>query len=228
MKILRNLAIIGVIVALFAVVIMNSSTRQAPADQVWHPETTVGSLQARNYYVMYTDLMCPYCDVFSRNILEHWDDFEQFLAENDILFEIRLTDMLYEGSGAEYSRWASEAGYCAIYEGKFWEYYHGALTALWNDYQSKGYGSSKTAPTIKNLPTDYFLQIGKQAGLGAEFEQCIQSHAAASELDYDTGRAASVVQGLPFFKFNDFTNAGFDTNWGWDYVKLYLNAGLEK
>lgn len=97
MKHLRTAAIIAVIVLLFGLLIMGSSTHQSPKDQVWDEATTVGELDSPNYYIMYTDLMCPYCDVFSRAVMEHWDEFTDYLAENKILFEIRLTDALYEG-----------------------------------------------------------------------------------------------------------------------------------
>ena len=118
MKYLRSIGIVVLVVAVFALLIAGSSTRQDPADQVWNQATTLGSLDAQNYYIMYTDLMCPYCDVFSRQVMEHWDEFQEYLAANDILFEIRLTDYLYEASGIEYSRGASEAAYCAMRENR--------------------------------------------------------------------------------------------------------------
>lgn len=227
MKFLRNFAIIAVIVALFVLIIMNSSTKRNPADQVWREATTVGNLEAENYYVMYTDIMCPYCDVFSRAVMEHWDEFQAYLAEHDILFEVRVTDILY-ASGSTYSRAAGEAAYCAMYENKFWDFYHGVLTALWNDYHSKGIGSSKTAPHITDLPEDYWLKIGRKAGLGEQFEQCVTNHESTDELNTNTIRAAQVVEGLPYFRFNDFQTAGFGDGWGWDYAKLLLDAGLQK
>lgn len=227
-KIWRSVAIIGVIVALFAVIILNSSTQQSAADQVWNQAATVGNPEAKNFYVMYTDLMCPYCDYFSRAVMDNQEEFEQYLADNDILFEVRMTDYLYVASGAEYSRDAAEATYCAMRENKFWDYYHGALTALDRDYHSKGIGDSKTSPAIKNLPSDYWLKIGHQVGLGEQFDQCVAEHETANELDKNTERALKVATGMPFFKFNRFSTAGFDSSWGWDYVKMYLDAGLGK
>lgn len=227
-KIWRSIAIIGVIIALFAVIILNSSTKQSPADQAWNQAATVGDPEAKNFYVMYTDLMCPYCDYFSRAVMDNQEEFEQYLADNDILFEVRLTDYLYEASGIEYSRDAAEATYCAMREDKFWDYYHGALIALDHDYHSKGIGDSKTSPTIKNLPADYWLKIGHQVGLGEQFDRCVADHETADELDKNTERALQVANGMPFFQFNRFSTAGFDSSWGWDYVKMYLDAGLGK
>ncbi len=225
---LRSAGIITVIVLLFALIIMGSSTKQSPADQVWNASATVGDREGTNFYVMYTDLMCPYCDVFSRAVMNNWDDFKAYLDEHDILFEIRLTDYLYAGAGSEYSRDAAEAAYCAMREDKFWDYYHGALKALWNDYHSKGIGDSKTSPQIKNLPEDYWVNIGHKAGLGEAFDQCVANRETADEVINNTRRALQVAEGMPYFKFNRFTTAGFDGSWGWDYVKMYLDAGLEQ
>lgn len=227
-KIGRYIAITLVVFALFAVIILNSSTKQSAADQVWNLASTTGDPEAKNLYIMYTDLMCPYCDFFSRAVMRDQEKFDQYLADNDILFEIRLTDYLYEASNSEYSRDSAEAGYCAMREGKFWEYYHGALTALEKDYHSKGIGDSKTSPKIKDLPEDYWLEIGHKAGLGEQFDQCIANHETLDELDKNTERALQVATGFPFFKFNRFTTSGFDNSWGWEELKQYLDLGLGK
>lgn len=225
---LRTIAIVVVVVAIFALIIGSMSAKQPLSDQVWDQNTTTGSLEAKNYYIMYTDLMCPYCDVFSRAVMEHWDEFQEYLAEHDILFEVRLTDALYEGSGLQYSRDAAEAAYCATRENKFWEFYHGVLATLWDDYHSKGIGVSKTATPIKNLPDNYWLEIGHAAGLGQSFDGCVKNHETIPEIENNTRRALQTTEGMPSFKFNRFTTSGFDNNWGWDYVKMYLDAGLTK
>ncbi len=229
-RIWRSIAIVVVIALLFVVILINLSAKPNHQDQVWDPATTVGHTDAANYYVMYTDLMCPYCDVFSREALNHWDEFTQYLDENDILFEVRLTDYLYEGHGSsmQASRNAAEAGYCAMRENKFWDYYHGAIQQLWTDYHSKGIGVSKTATPISGMPDDYWQKIGHQAGLGAQFDQCLANHETVAEVEKNTARALQTAQGMPYFKFNRFTTAGFDNNWGWDYVVRYLDAGLGK
>lgn len=124
--------------------------------------------------------------------MEHWEEFRDYLAEHKILFEIRLTDALYEGGGSQYSRDAAEGAYCAAREDKFWEFYHAALQALWDDYHSKGIGDSKTSPAIQNLPSDYWLKIGHNVGLGERFDQCLQNHEAVAEIENNTYRAMQV------------------------------------
>ncbi len=225
-RIWRMLAIVVVVGLFLVLIIINVTSRPSLSDQVWDQRTTVGNLEAKNYYIMYTDLMCPYCDVFSREMMNHWDEFEQYIADNDILYEIRLTDYLYEGNNIQSSRDSAEAVYCATREDRFWDYYHEALQTLWDDYHSKGIGVSKTAPRIQNIPDDYWLKIGHSIGLGQTFDDCVANHEALDELGKNTARALQASQGMPSFKFNKFTTSGFDNNWDWTYVKQYLDAGL--
>ncbi len=224
----RTVAIVMVIFVFIGLMILNLTAKPSPSEQAWNQAATMGNPEAKNYYVMYTDIMCPYCDVFSRLTIEHSDEFEKYLADNDILFEVRLTDYLYEGSGSQASRDSAEAAYCAMRENKFWDFYHGAIQSLWDDYHSKGIGSSKNAPRITNMPDDYWVQIGHEAGLGEDFDNCVANHETVDEIENNTRRALQVSEGMPYFKFNRFTTSGFDSNWGWDYVKLYLDAGLAK
>ncbi len=227
-RIWRIGAIVAVVALFLLLIITSVTSKPTPSDQIWNKETTVGNTEAKNYYIMYTDLLCPYCDVFSRQIMEHWDEFEQFIAENDILFEIRLTDYLYEGSGHQISRDAAEGAYCAMHEDKFWDYYHEAIASLWKDYHSKGIGSDKTATPIKDMPEDYWLKVGHKVGLGEQFDNCVKNHDTVDEIKKNTKKALQASDGMPSFKFNRFVTSGFDNNWGWDYVLRYLQAGLEK
>lgn len=225
-KALKTGAVIGVALILIVLIILSASAKPDAVDQAWNKATVVGDMEAKNHYIMYTDLMCPYCDVFSRTVLEHWDEFKDYLDEHKIAFEIRLTDYLYEGSDIEASRDAAEGAYCAMREDKFWDYYHGAIQALWDDYHSKGIGDSKTSPAITNMPDDYWIKIGRKAGLGEDFDNCMKGHETREEITKNTYRALQTAQGMPYFKFNKFTMAGFDNKWGWDYVLRYLDAGL--
>lgn len=228
-KFLRIGAIVLVLGGLVALMIFNSPSNLA-ADPIWDERFIIGDAKAKNHYVMYTDLMCPYCNVFSREIMNHEEEFEKdYIEGKNIVFEVRLTDFLYEfGSGSERSRDAAEGAYCAAEENRFWDYYHGALQALWDDYNSKGIGTSKTAPPITKMPSDYWLKVGQKAGIEGNFAKCVTEHQQKEKVHQVTERASkSVDGGVPYFKFNKFTNGGFDSNWGWDYVKRYLDAGLK-
>lgn len=224
--ILRIIAIVLVVLAFVGLIAISSSQKQTAADKVWQPEMAVGPEDADKLYIMYTDLVCPYCDVFSRATQEHWDEFLAFLDEHKILFEVRLTDTLYLGNGSEMSRDSAEAAYCAARENKFWDYYHGAVQALWDDYHSKGIGSNKTAAPITNMPSDYWQKIGHRIGLGEAFDDCIKTHATAADVEDATLKAARVAQGMPTFAFGKFTTSGFSDTWGWEEVRAMLEAGL--
>lgn len=227
-RIILTVAIIAVICAFVALIFISLTSRPAPADQAWTAAMTTGPEDASSHYIMYTDIMCPYCTVFSREAMNHWDEFQEYLNEHKILFEIRMTDMIYEGNDVAMSRSAGEASYCAAREDKFWDFYHGALAALWDDYQSKGIGVSKSSPAITNMPEDYWLKVGQKVGLGEDFENCVNNHETLEELDRNTRRASQVAAGLPSFQFNKFSTSGFSDTWDWTYVKRMLDAGLGK
>ncbi|MBQ3352219.1 thioredoxin domain-containing protein [Candidatus Saccharibacteria bacterium] len=230
-KVLSTIVLVVVILLVGALIVFNMSRPEDHTDKVWNEGATMGKMNAKNYYIMYADLACPYCDAFSRAIAEHEEEFKRdYIEGKDILFEVRVTEFLklYSERKPNWSEWSAEAVYCARNEGKFWEYYHGAVLALWEDYQSKGVGVSKTSPAISNITADYWLEIGHKLGLSSEFDSCYNEHKMLDEVRANTMKAAKYIDGLPYFKFGSFTTGGFDTNWGWDYAKQYLDAGLKK
>lgn len=231
-KVLRVVAailIFGALLSLFAL----SRTGDKLAGKVWDTRTTVGSMNAKHHYIMYTDLACPYCNVFSRQIMENKDEFmSEYVEGKDILFEVRLTNFLKKFSGYDIgmSQWSAEGAYCARNQDRFWDYYYAGQQALWDDYYSKGIGISKTAPKMENMTEEYWLIIGQKLGLGEEFEKCYTNHETAEELDATAEKVSRMMGdggGMPYFKFGKFTQSGFDPSWGWEYVKQYLDAGLK-
>lgn len=226
-KFLRIFGIVAVIALVLAAIIASVNNKPSNAEIVWDKQMTVGNLDAKNYFIIYSDLVCPYCVAFENAIVEHEEDFQKYIAENDILVEIRLSDFLYEygESNPEHSRYSAVATYCAKREGKFWDYYNKAVTSVWNDYfKSSGKsGFSKMA----NLGKDYWIDIGKSVGLGDEFKSCVQNDETLSEVKANAAKSAKLVSGMPYFKFNKFTSSGFDLGWGYDYVLQYFQAGLD-
>lgn len=229
MKIIRWIGVVAVIGLLFGVIFANMGNTDH-TDAVWDEAATVGKMDAKNYFIFYTDLACPYCSAFSLALHQNQEEFERdYINGKDILYEVRVTDFLYEYGEhrPEMSRWGAEGVYCAANEGKFWEYYYGALDTLNADYFSAGIGVSKTAPAITDMTADYWLNIGKSLGLSEDFESCFSEHKMLEKVQENTAKAATQVQGgLPYFKFGKFATGGFDTAWGWDYAKKYLDAGL--
>lgn len=210
---------------LLTAIVSSSSTKPGIAEQVWDTRATVGNLEAKNYYVMYTDIMCPYCDVFTREVMNTEEEFNNYLAENDVLFEVRVTEMLYDSVNSTYSHQSAVATYCAKSEDRFFDYYHATIQTLYDDYHSKGIGDSKTSPQIKDLPEDYWVKIGQKIGLGEKFENCYYGEETAEEVRKNTDRAEKIASGLPYFMLNSEAIAGYDSSWGWSTL---FDAGLKK
>lgn len=228
---------IGVLVALVgvfvAVLIMNTNGKPKNEDKVWDKAATMGDMNAKNLYVFYTDLACPYCDVWSRLILENKEDFKDYIEKNHILYEVRVTEFLYENSGhrPDMSRWSAKGTYCAAKQDKFWNYYDAGIKSLWEDYHSKGIGSAKDSPMISGMTESYWTEnVAKKAEVNMdEFKSCYGSEDTLAAVKKNTEKAYNTVQsGLPYFVFGNWTQSGFDPSWDYNYVKQYLNAGLKK
>ena len=229
-KIIRWVVIVLIAAALIGLMLINAMKPKDHTEAVWSEGTTLGKLDAKNYYIYYTDLACPYCDAFSKVLFDNKDDFvKDYIEGKDILYEVRVTDFLYNYGEhkPEMSRWSAEGVYCARAESKFWEYYQAAIEQLYADYFSSGIGTSKTAPSIEGMTAEYWQDLGHKIGLGESFDSYFTEHKMLSEIEENTARAAKQVDGgLPYFKFNKFTTGGFDPSWDYDYVKRYLDAGL--
>ena len=227
-------AIVVLIAAFIGILVMNTSSKPTNEEKVWDTATTLGNIEAKNYYVMYTDLACPYCDVWSRAVIENKDDFKRdYIEGKDILYEVRVTEFLYEyGEHApDMSHWSAKGTYCAAKQNKFWEYYEAGIMALWNDYHSKGIGTTKGGPTIDDMEETYWTEkVATTAGVAKEeFSDCYGSDDTDSAVKKMTEKAArNVESGLPYYVFNSWTQSGFDQSWDYSYVRNYLEAGLKK
>ena len=219
------IAIIAIIIA--AIAISMTPKESSNSDKVWDEQMTVGNMAAKNYFIVYSDLVCPYCIAFENAIVEHEDEFQKYIKENDILLEVRLSDFLYEfgESSPIHSRYSAVATYCAKNEGKFWDYYNLAVTAVWNDY-FKNLGKSAFSK-LNSLGPEYWTNIGHQIGLGESFDNCVKNQDPLDEIKEGAEKSARLADGMPYFKFNNYTSSGFDLSWGWEYVKMYFQAGLD-
>ena len=225
-KALRIISIIVIIVVIFAAIIASTTSKPAVADQAWDKEMTIGDLNAKNHFIIYSDMVCPYCVAFENAIVENEEEFQNYIKENDIFVEVRLSDFLYEYGQVNHphSRYSAIATYCAKNEGKFWDYYNLAISSVWNDFFKKD-GKSALS-NIAKQDASYWTKIGKRIGLGESYEECIENQAPLEEIKQNAEKSAKLIDGMPYFKFNNYTNSGFDLSWGWDYVKAYFDAGL--
>lgn len=226
-KFLRIFGVVAVVVVIIAAIAASMNNKPSNAEQVWDEQMTVGKMDAKNYFIIYSDLVCPYCIAFENAIVEHEEDFQNYIRDNDILVEVRLSDFLYEFGETNpiHSRYSAVATYCAKREGKFWDYYNAAVSSVWNDYfEQSGKGAFSKMSTIGK---DYWINIGRGVGLGDSFESCVQNDETLSEVEANAAKTAKLVRGMPYFKFNDFVSSGYDLSWGYDYVMQYFQAGLD-
>lgn len=226
-RVFRIIGIVAVVVVIVAAIVASMTTKPSNAEKVWDKAMTVGNLEAKNYFIVYSDLVCPYCIAFENAIVENEEQFLKYIEENDILLEVRLSDFLYEygESRPVNSRYSAVAAYCAKNEDKFWDYYNQAISRVWNDY-FKDAGKSAVSK-MASLGKDYWIEIGKNVGLGEEFENCVKNDEPLAEIQENAAKSAKLTNGMPYFKFNSYTSSGFDLSWGWEYVQMYFQAGLE-
>ncbi|MBR2831095.1 thioredoxin domain-containing protein [Candidatus Saccharibacteria bacterium] len=197
------------------------------AEKVWDPATTIGNLDAKNYFIIYSDIMCPYCVAFENAILENEEQFEKYIDSNDILVEIRLSDFLYEFGESHPigSRYSALGTYCAKNEGRFWDYYKLAITTIWNDYFKSGRKPSSSGLTPNSK--DYWIELGEQIELSDTFATCVENEETLPEIMENAKKTTQLASGMPFFKFNRFTSSGFDTKGTWSDVLMFFQAGLD-
>lgn len=226
-KIIRIVGIVAIVGVIIAAMIASFNQKTPIADKIWDKDTTVGSLEAKNYFIIYSDIVCPYCVAFENAIVEHQEEFEKYIAENDVLVEVRLSDFLYEYGQANptSSRYSAEAIYCAKREGRFWDYYHHVIKSVWKGY-FKDMGKSAFSE-LDALGKEYWIKLGADVGLKDDFKNCVMKDETLPEVIEVAAKMVKAIDGLPYFKFNKYISSGFDMNWGWEYVKMYFDSGLK-
>ena len=217
-KFLRIFGIIAIVVIIIAAIAVSMNNKPSNADRIWDTEMTLGNPEAKNYFIIYSDLVCPYCIAFENAIVEHEEEFQKYITENDILYEYGETNPIN-------SRYSAIATYCAKDAGKFWDYYNLAVTTVWNDY-FKDSGKSAVS-SMSKLGKEYWTSIGKKVGLGDDFVKCVEDDKPLDEIKENAKKTAKLASGMPFFKLNNYTSSGFDLSWGWEYVQMYFQAGLD-
>lgn len=226
-KAFRIIGVVAVIALLIFAIATSMSQKTPNSEKVWDKEMTVGNMDAENYFIIYSDIACPYCLAFENAIIEHEDEFKQYIEKNDILVEVRLADFMYEygESRSIESRYSAEAIYCAKEQGRFWDYYNHVITTVWSDFfKDLGKGAFVY---FNKLEKDYWIKLGEQIGLGEEFSTCVENDATIEAVTSAAAKMTKLVSGMPHFKFNNYATGGFDLSWGWEYVQMYFQAGLD-
>lgn len=226
-KILSIIGVIAVVILVAISIIISTTAKQSNSEIVWDEQMTVGNLEAKNYFIIYSDLVCPYCIAFENAIVENEDEFQKYIQDNDILVEVRLSDFLFEygESNPIHSRYSAVASYCAKDEGRFWDYYNLAVTRVWDDFFD---GNGKNGfSELNKQDKSYWTKIGKEIGLGESFESCIENQTPLAEIKENALKSAKLANGMPYFKFNKFVSSGFTMEGDWGNVLRFFEAGLE-
>ena len=225
-KAARIAGIIAVVIVLFAAIIASMNNKPSNSEKVWDEAMTIGNPEAKNYFVIYSDIVCPYCIAFENAIVEHEEEFQQYLKDNDILLEIRLSDFLYEYGETNpiNSKYSAVASYCARNEGKFWDYYNLAISTVWNNYFKKS-GKSGLSQ-ISKLDKKFWISLGKEVNLSEDFTTCVENDEPLKEIQERAAKTAKLVSGLPAFKLNSYSPPGFTMDGTWEDVKAYFDEGL--
>ncbi len=226
-KIGRIIGVVAVI-GLLAAAIIFSMKKPSTAELIWDKDTVIGYPDAKNHFIIYSDLLCPYCVAFENAMAENEESVEEYAAEHDVAIEVRVSEFLYRYGESRpiNSHYSAEAVFCAKREGKFWDYYNSAIKAVWNEYFAKmGKGAFSE---MAQLNKDYWIGIGTKIGLGDSFANCVNNDETADEVLKITEKTAKLVNGgMPYFKFNEWSTSGFDLSWGYEHVLQYFDAGLK-
>ena len=231
-----RVGLLVLIIGFLGALIIFNAVNPAPVDMtVWNEQMTKGNKDtAKHHFIMYTDVFCPYCDKFSDAVAANMEDFDKnYIEDKNILFEIRVTDMNYVNGHSTNSRPGGEAVYCAAKQGDFWSYYYALLAKIYKDYHSRGIGVDRNSEKIPTLSMDYFYDIADNIDTldRGKLVSCMESDETTAELDENTNKAKSKVNGgVPRFVFDKYVADGFLGNWNTDndykQVKLLMDAGL--
>lgn len=225
---LRIFGVVAVAAALIATIVISMTNKPKASDKVWDMDMTMGSVDAENYFIIYSDLACPYCIYFEEPIIENEENFKEYLEDNDILLEVRLSDFLFEYGQHQSpaSREGAIATYCAKNEGKFWDYYNLAVHSVYRDFFNENGKAGLTG--LDQTDKSYWLNIGKQVGLeGEEFISCVNNNEPLDTIIERAEKTTKLVNGMPYFKFNSYTVSGASPNMTYDDVMMYMDAGLK-
>ena len=215
---------IGLVVALF---VFNVSQPKSSANEdyePWSEAMVMGSLDAPNRMIEYTDYFCSFCADLHKAM---GDEFKKTYIDNGKLsFETRIVNLL---SGVSVNTVkGNQAAFCSAEQDKYWEYSHEIITRIDNDYFSKGIGVKNVANPVKisQLDDEYFVEPARVVGLDvSRFQDCIGGDLYLDEIENNSNRAIQLgVNGLPSIKVNSYTASGFGGG-GYEELKLILKAG---
>lgn len=222
------IAAIGFIVALFTYNQSQSSsggfTNPHTKSKPWNDAMVMGSTNAPNRMVEYTDYFCSFCSELHDSMT---DEFKKTYIDSGLLsFETRIVGIL-QGVSAN-TPTGNQAAFCAADQRKYWEYSDEIIHNVKTDYFDKGIGVKNVAKPVKipKLDNNYFVAPAKKSGLDVDkFSTCLKEKPDTQTINQNTQRAYQMgVNGLPNITINDYNASGFGGG-GYKELQLMLQAG---
>ena len=222
--------IIGAVMALLVALFVYNQANRPVAENVhlkdgeWNANMSVGSVDAPNKFVEYSDYFCPYCSEVKKATSES-DYKKDYIDSGKVRHETRIVTVLKEM--VPNTEQGAEAAFCAADQNKFDEYSQHIVKRIKSDYFDKGIGTKTVANpvSIPLLPLSYFTESATGVGMNSEeFEGCMESHKHKAKIEQDTQKAmAAGVTGLPYLVVNDYKTSGLMG--GYDGLKTVFKAG---
>lgn len=149
-----------------------------------HEGRVLGDPNAPVHVIEWGDYQCPACKSFEQRFFP--TILEQYIATGKVRWEFRDFAFI----GPESTR-AAEAAYCALDQGKFWEF-HAALY------------TNQTGENVGSFTDRRLEEIARVVGLDVEaFRSCLRSGTHADEVRQMVNEARSLgVRATPSFSVN--------------------------
>lgn len=217
------LGLAGVLlVALFIFNTNNKPENLHMQDYPWNQSMVVGSVEAPNKMVEYSDYFCEFCAYFNEQASSAKFN-EEYIDSGKLSLETRIITVLSEMSPN--TEQGAESAYCAADQGKFAEYSNHLVPRIKQDFFDKNIGTKSSGKPIEKLPLTYFEQSAKAVGMdNNKFVDCMTEQPHKEEIATSTRRAVNMgVRGLPTVVVNDYVASGSAN--GWQGFEMMLKAG---
>lgn len=227
-KIIRIVLAVAIGVFLIALFIYSNSGKTATnphtASAPWNKNMVLGSLDAPNKMVEYTDYFCSFCAELHDAMTDQFK--KDYIDSGKLSFETRIVNIL-NGVSVNTDR-GNEAAFCAADQRKYWEYTDEIIQRIETDFFSKGIGVKNVANPVKiqKLDDSYFINPAEKVGMDTkEFASCLSNGRHAKTIEANSTKALQMgVTGLPNITVNNYQASGFGGG-GYDELKLILKAG---
>lgn len=189
-----------IILGFFLLVTAKSESTNAPTASIT-PYTNIdtsskmrkGSEQAKVSLIQYSDFLCPSCSYISTQVMPEIE--KDYISTGNVQFEFRPMAFIAEGSVQ-----AGMGAFCAIDQGKVWQYHDAVYTFVADRVFNKGLDPKKD--TI--LTAGIVKQLAEDAGLDStSFSECLDSKRHFTDITNSTNTAnKNGITGTPYMMVN--------------------------